>query len=81
MLHNDYLLSDDTFNDEPWTDGFADLNHLWSDSHSQANETDFDVNWHLLPTDRELMAMEADNNTGSLDEHVIRKERRTAIRH
>lgn len=79
MLHNDYLLSVGTYTDDPWADTFAtDLNQ-WSDV--PANETDFDVNWHLLPTEQELRDMEADNNTGKLDDHVIRKERRTALRH
>lgn len=80
MLRNDYLISDATLSADEWTDALTttELN-LWTDG--SANESEFDVNWHLLPTERELRDMEADNNTGKLDDVVMWKERRTALRH
>ena len=79
MLHSDYLLTDETFSDDLWTDVSTDL-ALWTDSASYEN-AEFDVALHNLPTEQELMDMEANRDTGKVDDFLIRKERRTALRH
>ena len=78
MLHSDYLLSDETFADDLLTDVSTDL-ELWTDSAYENAE--FDVALHNLPTEQELMDMEANRETGRVDDFLIRKERRTALRH
>lgn len=79
MFHSDYLLSDEAYADDQGTEAFSIDMSLWADT--SVNESDFDVNWHLIPTERELKNMEANSDTGKLDDFVIRKERRTALRH
>lgn len=80
MLHSDYLLSDENPIDDQWTDAiFTDLG-LWTDSLSYEG-AEYDIPLHNLPTKQELMDMEANRDTGKLDELPFRKERRTALRH
>ena len=79
MLHSDYLLSDESLADDQWTDVSSDLG-LWADSTSYES-AEFDLALHNLPTEQELMDMEANRDTAKVDDFLIRKERRTALRH
>lgn len=80
MLHSDYLLSDEVLADDQWDDIASTDLALWADSASYEN-AEFDVAMHNLPTEQELMDMEANRETGGVDDFIIRKERRTALRH
>lgn len=79
MLQNDFLFSDEIFGDDQWSDAAPNDLALWSDWTN--DESDLELSWHHLPTEQELIDMEADKNTGKLDDFQIRKERRTALRH
>ena len=78
MLHSEYLLSDEMLADDHWADVSTDLG-LWTDSGYEHAE--FDVALHNLPTEQELMDMEANREAGKVEDFLIRKERRTALRH
>lgn len=81
MLHSDYLLSDEPLAHDHWTDVLSADLALWTDSASYEN-AEFDVALHNLPTEQELMDMEAARETNvGVDDFMIRKERRTALRH
>lgn len=80
MLHSDYLLSDDSLADDPWTDVVSADFGLWADSASYEH-AEFDLALHSLPTEQELMDMEANRDASKVDDFQIRKERRTALRH
>ena len=79
MLNSDYLLSEETLAEDQWTDALTTELEFWADSNS--HECEFDLALHRLPTDQELMDMEADNAMLRLDDNLIKKERRTALRH
>lgn len=74
MLHSDDLLADQ------WSEGAAADLALWTDSAPYEN-AEFDLALHSLPTEQELMDMEANKDTGKVDDFLIRTERRTALRH
>ena len=80
MLHSDYLLSDETLADDQWTEALSADLALWTDSVSY-DSAEFDFALHNLPTEQELMDMEANRESGVVDDFIIRKERRTALRH
>mgnify|MGYP000023422713 CR=1 FL=1 len=80
MLHSDYLLSDETFDDDQWTEVVSAHLALWTDSTSYES-AEFDVALHNMPTEQELLDMEENREAGVVDDFIIRKERRTALRH
>lgn len=79
MLHSDDLPFDEHLTDQ-WSEGAAADLTLWADLTSDDN-TEFDLALHSLPTEQELMDMEANKDTGKVDDFLIRTERRTALRH
>lgn len=79
MLHSDDLPFDEHLTDQ-WSEGATTDFALWTDSASYEN-TEFDLALHSLPTEQELMDMEANKDTGKVDDFLIRTERRTALRH
>ena len=80
MLHSDDLLSDEGLADGQWSDTVLTELDMWTDSTSYEG-AEFDLALHNLPTEQELMDMEANRETGQVDDFFIRKERRTALRH
>lgn len=78
MMHSDDFLLNDHLTD-PWSEGAAADLTLW-DLTSDEN-AEFDLAFHSLPTEQELMDMEANKDTGKVDDFLIRTERRTALRH
>lgn len=53
---------------------------LWHDtSVTDTSECFFSA--HKLPTEQELLQMEADHDESYSDERLLRRERRTALRH
>lgn len=64
--------------EEPWGDVLNTDSGLWSDMCAYDGELELAM--HHLPTEQELMDMEADRDTGKL-ENLERRERRTALRH
>jgi len=48
---------------------------------SSTDNADYFVAMHNLPTEQELLEMEADQDESFLDDRLLRRERRTALRH
>lgn len=77
MLHSNFVLADEA--DDSWEDSIPDNLALWAEP--SGDDDDLELFWDRLPTEQELMNMEADKSIGRVDDLQIRKERRTALRH
>lgn len=53
---------------------------LWNDT-SVTDTADCFFSAHKLPTEQELLEMEADQDESYRDDRLLRRERRTALRH
>lgn len=53
---------------------------LWNDN-AVPDTADCFFSAHKLPTEQELLEMEADQDESYLDDRLLRRERRTALRH
>lgn len=55
---------------------------LWNDTSVTDTDTaDCFFSAHKLPTEQELLDMEADQDESYRDDRLLRRERRTALRH
>jgi len=54
---------------------------LWGDSHAAADTSEYFRALQKLPTEQELLEMEADQDDDFLDDRLLQRERRTALRH
>lgn len=78
MLHSGLYLEDqlnDSFDNGDWSE--LEL----GDSHVSLDTSEYLLALQKLPTEQELLEMEADQDDLIWDERLLQRERRTALRH
>ena len=54
---------------------------LWGDVHGARETSEYFLALQKLPTEQELLEMEGDQDELILDDRLLHRERRTALRH
>lgn len=54
---------------------------LWGDVHGARETSEYFLALQKLPTEQELLEMEGDQDETILDDRLLQRERRTALRH
>ena len=80
MINSGYTSLDDRMDEEWDNENWSEL-EVWLDSQAAMDTAEYRVSLQKLPTEQELLAMEADQDDFILDDRLLTGERRTAIRH
>lgn len=79
MMHAGLYLEDqlaDSLDNTDWPEL-----ELWGESHAAADTSEYFFALQKLPTEQELMEMKADQDDDFLEDQLLQRERRTALRH
>lgn len=80
MINSGWISLDDQMNDEWDAANWSELEVLL-DAQAAMDNPEYRLSLQKLPTEQELLAMEADQDEFVLDDRLLKGERRTALRH
>ena len=79
MIHTGFYLEDqldDSLDNADWPEL-----ELWGEANAVTETSEYFLALQKLPTEQELLAMEADQDDAFMDDRLLQRERRTALRH
>ena len=79
MIHTGLYL-EDQLNDSLDMADWPEL-ELWGETNAAPETSEYFLALQKLPTEQELLEMEADQDDSFMDDRLLQRERRTALRH
>lgn len=81
-IRGDVFFSEDWEGDLPWNDADGLFNvETWTGPHAGIEASEYGIALQKLPTEEELVTMEAQQNDPALDGPLLYSERRSGLRH